>query len=156
MKRPFFWPDISRTPRVPCRVRYKKRNKIAWFPTAFQPYFPTNEQEVHLCCQWKVCFWSMRSFLSYLHGRHQFTVPDPKFKVSLFFFLKWKLNSYWRELLVSLSQGLTILNRNHDYDRSSSDWELLLIAAVLLIIPVVCKKKQNKILDPGPKSSLGS
>ena len=30
------------------------KNQIAWSPTAFQPYFPINKQEVRLCSQWKV------------------------------------------------------------------------------------------------------
>ena len=51
---------LVRTTGAPPRVcladsAIKKPNQIAWFPTAFQPYFPINEQEVRLCSQSKVC-----------------------------------------------------------------------------------------------------
>ena len=31
----------------------KKTNQIAYFPAAFQPYFPTNEQEIGQCSEKK-------------------------------------------------------------------------------------------------------
>ena len=36
----------------------KKTTQIAWFPTAFQPYFPTNEKEVCLCRPMESMFWT--------------------------------------------------------------------------------------------------
>ena len=46
------------------------KNQIVWFPTVSQPYFPTNEQEVHLCSQWKVCSGPMRSFCTVVISFH--------------------------------------------------------------------------------------
>ena len=48
---------LPRTPGVPSRVCYKKK-QIAWFPTAFQPYLPTNEKEVRLCRPMESMFWT--------------------------------------------------------------------------------------------------
>ena len=50
---------------------------------SFESDFPTNEQEVRQCSQSKVCFGPMKSFLSWLQGRHQFPFPASKLRVLL-------------------------------------------------------------------------
>ena len=50
---------------------------------SFQPYLPTNGQEIRHWIQWRVCSRTMRSFHSWLHGRHQFPLPALKLRAIL-------------------------------------------------------------------------
>ena len=64
-------------------------------PTAFQPVFPANEQEVCQWIQWKVCSEPIRSFLLWLHCRHQFQFPASKFRVLLALWFGFLIAEIW-------------------------------------------------------------
>ena len=61
----------------------KNQTKLHLLSTVFQLYFPTHVQEIRQCIQWRVCSGPIRSFLSWLHGPHQFPFPASKFRVLL-------------------------------------------------------------------------
>ena len=77
------------------------QHRISFLYVVRTPEVPSRE--------WRVCSRLMRTFLSCLHGRHQFPFPSiscSKVQSSIghlvCFFLKPKLTSFWRERLVFL------------------------------------------------------
>ena len=62
----------------------KNPNKIAYFPTAFRSHFPTNEQKIRQCSQWKVC---SRPREAFSHGG---------MVVNSFHFLLQRSEFYWQ------------------------------------------------------------
>ena len=69
-----------RTPEVPSRVQYQKIKPDCIAFHSCSTIFSIIEQDIRQCIQSRVYSRPMRSFLSWLHGTHQFPFPDSKFR----------------------------------------------------------------------------